>query len=121
MTQGAPATSLYQASVEDARRNESPAPSQISNYATVANGVFKVKTCQRIFSDRPHSEISLRRRISQMGKKRTHAETKDGFAKPPPGQDRVKKDKKDARKGGDGGKKRSALVCYLHDALEMVC
>lgn len=56
-----------------------------------------------------------------MGKKRTHAETKDGFAKPPPGQDRVKKDKKDARKGGDGGKKRSALVCYLHDALEMVC
>ncbi|KAG9197618.1 hypothetical protein G6514_001230 [Epicoccum nigrum] len=45
-----------------------------------------------------------------MGKKRTHAETKDGFTKPPPAQDRVKNDKKDARKGGDAGKKRSALL-----------
>ncbi|KAJ8110584.1 hypothetical protein OPT61_g6613 [Boeremia exigua] len=45
-----------------------------------------------------------------MGKKRTHAETKDGFTKPSPGQDRVKNDKKDARKGGDAGKKRSALI-----------
>jgi ribosome biogenesis protein MAK21 len=45
-----------------------------------------------------------------MGKKRTHAETKDGFTKPPPAQDRVKNDRKDARKGGDAGKKRSALI-----------
>ncbi|XPS97769.1 RNA-binding ribosome biosynthesis protein mak21 [Ascochyta lentis] len=45
-----------------------------------------------------------------MGKKRTHAETKDGFTKPPSGQDRVKNDKKDTRKGGDAGKKRSALI-----------
>jgi ribosome biogenesis protein MAK21 len=47
-----------------------------------------------------------------MGKKRTHAETKDGFAKPPPDSTRasVKTDKKDKRKSGDG-KARSALVC----------
>jgi len=54
-----------------------------------------------------------------MGKKRTHAETKDGFTKPPSGQDRVKNDKKDARKGGDAGKKRSALVSIYMRCLEM--
>jgi hypothetical protein len=85
------------------------------DYATGANGVFKVKTCQSIRSDRPCSETPPRRRISQMGKKRTHAETKDGFTKPPPAQDRVKNDRKDARKGGDAGKKRSALVRLVHD------
>lgn len=85
----------------------------------VANGVFKVKTCQSIPSDRPCSDTTLRRRISQMGKKRTHAETKDGFTKPPPGKDRVKHDKKDARKGGDGGKKRSTLVGCARDVWEM--
>jgi ribosome biogenesis protein MAK21 len=47
-----------------------------------------------------------------MGKKRTHAETKDGFAKPPPDTSRtsVKTDKKDKRKNGEQ-KARSALVC----------
>ena len=50
-----------------------------------------------------------------MGKKRTHAETKDGFTKQPPAQDRVKNDRKDARKGGDAGKKRSALVRLVHE------
>jgi ribosome biogenesis protein MAK21 len=46
-----------------------------------------------------------------MGKKRTHAETKDGFAKPPPDTNRagVKSDKKDQRKNGER-KARSALV-----------
>jgi hypothetical protein len=46
-----------------------------------------------------------------MGKKRTHAETKDGFAKPPPdtNQTSLKGDKKDQRKNGER-KARSALV-----------
>jgi ribosome biogenesis protein MAK21 len=46
-----------------------------------------------------------------MGKKRTHAETKDGFAKPPPDTNRtaVKSDKKDKRKNGEH-KARSTLV-----------
>jgi ribosome biogenesis protein MAK21 len=46
-----------------------------------------------------------------MGKKRTHAETKDGFAKPPPDSNRTSvKGDKDKRKHGDQ-KARSALVC----------
>jgi len=47
-----------------------------------------------------------------MGKKRTHDETKDGFAKPSPDKNRtgVKADKKDRRKNGEH-KARSALVC----------
>jgi ribosome biogenesis protein MAK21 len=46
-----------------------------------------------------------------MGKKRTHAETTDGFTKPPPDKNRtdVKGDKKDKRKNGEH-KARSALV-----------
>ncbi|KAH7080249.1 CBF/Mak21 family-domain-containing protein [Paraphoma chrysanthemicola] len=46
-----------------------------------------------------------------MGKKRTHAETKDGFAKPPPDANRqsVKSDKKEKRKNGEH-KARSALL-----------
>jgi ribosome biogenesis protein MAK21 len=46
-----------------------------------------------------------------MGKKRTHAETKDGFTKPPPETNRssVKPDKRDRRKDGEG-KARSVLV-----------
>jgi ribosome biogenesis protein MAK21 len=49
-----------------------------------------------------------------MGKKRTHAETKDGFAKPPPDKNRtgVKSDKKDKRASGES-KKQSALV-FIH-------
>jgi ribosome biogenesis protein MAK21 len=47
-----------------------------------------------------------------MGKKRTHAETKDGFTKPPPDSSRtsVKSDRKDKRKDGEH-KVRSVLVC----------
>jgi ribosome biogenesis protein MAK21 len=48
-----------------------------------------------------------------MGKKRTHAETKDGFSKPSPGHDRMKggaSDRHDRRKPADAGKMRSALV-----------
>jgi ribosome biogenesis protein MAK21 len=46
-----------------------------------------------------------------MGKKRTHAETKDGLAKPSPDTNRtsVRSDKKDKRKNGEH-KARSALV-----------
>ncbi|CAO2650333.1 Nn.00g016250.m01.CDS01 [Neocucurbitaria sp. VM-36] len=47
-----------------------------------------------------------------MGKKRTHAETKDGFTKPPPDKNRlsVKNDRKDKRKNGDVQKPRSQLL-----------
>jgi hypothetical protein len=47
-----------------------------------------------------------------MGKKRTHGETKDGFAKPSRDQDRMsdKKDKQDKRKNGDGGNRGPTLV-----------
>ncbi|KAJ4367667.1 RNA-binding ribosome biosynthesis protein mak21 [Neocucurbitaria cava] len=47
-----------------------------------------------------------------MGKKRTHAETKDGFTKPPPDKNRlsVKNDKKDKRKNGEVQKPRSQLL-----------
>lgn len=47
-----------------------------------------------------------------MGKKRTHAETKDGFTKPSPDKSRMsaKNDKKDKRKDGDDKKSRSQLV-----------
>jgi hypothetical protein len=49
-----------------------------------------------------------------MGKKRTHAETKDGFTKPS-GHDRMKGGASDRRKPDDAGKKRSALVSSTHD------
>jgi ribosome biogenesis protein MAK21 len=55
-----------------------------------------------------------------MGKKRTHAETKDGFTKPSPDKSRMsakndkkdgaRNDKKDKRKDGDDKKSRSQLV-----------
>jgi ribosome biogenesis protein MAK21 len=55
-----------------------------------------------------------------MGKKRTHAETKDGFTKPSPDKNRVsakndrkdgaRNDKKDKRNDGDAKKPRSQLV-----------
>ncbi|KAF2794884.1 CBF-domain-containing protein [Melanomma pulvis-pyrius CBS 109.77] len=48
-----------------------------------------------------------------MGKKRTHAETKDGFTKPPPGKDRVTvhhKDKKDKRKNSEDKRKKAVLL-----------
>ncbi|OAL50617.1 CBF-domain-containing protein [Pyrenochaeta sp. DS3sAY3a] len=47
-----------------------------------------------------------------MGKKRTHAETKDGFTKPPPDKNRmsVKNDRKDKRKSGDGHAARAQLL-----------
>lgn len=52
-----------------------------------------------------------------MGKKRTHAETKDGFTKPPPpdNPNRVtintdKKDKRDKRKNGEDKKRKAVLV-----------
>jgi len=47
-----------------------------------------------------------------MGKKRTHAETKDGFAKPSPAKSRLsaKPDKKDQRKNGETKHPKSALV-----------
>jgi ribosome biogenesis protein MAK21 len=50
-----------------------------------------------------------------MGKKRTHAETRDGFTKPSPDKNRIakhdRKDKdKDRRKNGDL-KQKAALVC----------
>ncbi|KAL6706480.1 RNA-binding ribosome biosynthesis protein mak21 [Coniothyrium glycines] len=47
-----------------------------------------------------------------MGKKRTHAETKDGFTKPPPDKNRtgLKYDKFDKRKAGEVGKARSQLL-----------
>jgi ribosome biogenesis protein MAK21 len=53
-----------------------------------------------------------------MGKKRTHAETKDGFTKPPPDNpNRVtintdKKDKRDKRKNGEDKKRKAVLVGY---------
>ncbi|RYN83891.1 Ribosome biogenesis protein [Alternaria alternata] len=55
-----------------------------------------------------------------MGKKRTHAETKDGFTKPSPDKSRMsakngtkdgaRNDKKDQRKDGEGKKSRSQLL-----------
>lgn len=47
-----------------------------------------------------------------MGKKRTHAETKDGFTKPPPDKNRagVKNDRRDHRKSGDTQKTRAQLL-----------
>jgi ribosome biogenesis protein MAK21 len=50
-----------------------------------------------------------------MGKKRTHAETKDGFTKPFPDKNRMsaKNDKKDKRKDGGKEKSRSQLVCRV--------
>jgi len=48
-----------------------------------------------------------------MGKKRTHAETKDGFTKPSSDKNRLsaKNDKKhDKRKDGDGKKSQPQLV-----------
>ncbi|KAF1831488.1 CBF-domain-containing protein [Decorospora gaudefroyi] len=47
-----------------------------------------------------------------MGKKRTHAETKDGFTKPSPDKNRVsaKHEKKDKRKNGEEKKSRSQLL-----------
>lgn len=55
-----------------------------------------------------------------MGKKRTHAETKDGFTKPSPDKSRMsakngtkdgaRNDKKDQRKDGESKKSRSQLV-----------
>ncbi|KAF2735205.1 CBF-domain-containing protein [Polyplosphaeria fusca] len=48
-----------------------------------------------------------------MGKKRTHAETKDGFTKkPPPDKDRMshKKENKDKRKNGEVKKQKAALL-----------
>jgi hypothetical protein len=49
----------------------------------------------------------------QMGKKRTHAETKDGPARPAPDKSRVSAthDKKDARKNGEA-KSRLNLVSF---------
>ena len=49
-----------------------------------------------------------------MGKKRTHAETKDGFTKPPPDKGRVvaHQDKKDKRKNGEEKRPKAALVCH---------
>jgi ribosome biogenesis protein MAK21 len=56
----------------------------------------------------------------QMGKKRTHAETKDGFNKPPPEHNRVsvKHDRKDKRRNGEVHKSRAQLVCDFF-AMEM--
>jgi ribosome biogenesis protein MAK21 len=50
-----------------------------------------------------------------MGKKRTHAETKDGFTKPAPDKSRMsaQHDKKDKRKSGAKEKPRSQLVCSV--------
>jgi ribosome biogenesis protein MAK21 len=47
-----------------------------------------------------------------MGKKRTHAETKDGATKPAPDKNRMsaKNDKKDKREDGKKGSKRAQLV-----------
>jgi ribosome biogenesis protein MAK21 len=47
-----------------------------------------------------------------MGKKRSHAETKDGFAKPSPDKNRLsaKHDQKDKRKNGETKHPKSALV-----------
>jgi ribosome biogenesis protein MAK21 len=47
-----------------------------------------------------------------MGKKRTRAETKDGFTKPPPDKDRMihKKENRDKRKNGETKKPRATLV-----------
>jgi ribosome biogenesis protein MAK21 len=51
-----------------------------------------------------------------MGKKRTHAETKDGFTKPPPDKSRLsaKHDKKDKRKNGETRSHKNALVRVAH-------
>lgn len=47
-----------------------------------------------------------------MGKKRTHAETKDGFTKPPPDKDRMSAAKqKEKRKNGEDRRPKAALVC----------
>jgi ribosome biogenesis protein MAK21 len=65
-----------------------------------------------------------------MGKKRTHAETKDGFTKPPPpdNPNRVtintdRKDKRDKRKNGDDKKRKAVLVRYdtMHPAPQIGC
>jgi ribosome biogenesis protein MAK21 len=50
-----------------------------------------------------------------MGKKRTHAETKDGFTKPSADKNRMNanNEKKDKRKDGEKGKPRLQLVCRL--------
>jgi ribosome biogenesis protein MAK21 len=53
-----------------------------------------------------------------MGKKRTHAETKDGFTKPSPEKNRMsakndKNGKNDKRKDGEKGKPRLQLVCRV--------
>ncbi|KAF2003343.1 CBF-domain-containing protein [Amniculicola lignicola CBS 123094] len=47
-----------------------------------------------------------------MGKKRTHAETKDGFTKPPPDKDsvRARNEPKDARKNGEWKRQKPALL-----------
>lgn len=47
-----------------------------------------------------------------MGKKRTHAETKDGFTKPPPDKNRVsvKNDRKEKRKNGEVQTSRAQLL-----------
>lgn len=57
-----------------------------------------------------------------MGKKRTHAETKDGFTKPSPDKGRVnaKHDKKDKRKNGETIQQRSAPVCCCATKFLMV-
>jgi len=56
-----------------------------------------------------------------MGKKRPHAETRDGFPKPLPDKgrgansvpvaSRDKKEKKDKKQNGETGKKKANLVC----------
>ncbi|ORY13716.1 CBF/Mak21 family-domain-containing protein [Clohesyomyces aquaticus] len=49
-----------------------------------------------------------------MGKKRTHAETKDGFTKPPPDKDRMRANdtdrKKEKRKNGEDKRKKPVLL-----------
>jgi ribosome biogenesis protein MAK21 len=63
-----------------------------------------------------------------MGKKRSHAETKDGFQKPSPDQPWVtansgkkdkKKDKKD-RRNGDVAKQKPNLVCGMSGGVWML-
>ena len=86
---------------------------EILNFRGIIVASTKVVPGQRIFSDGPWRSTSHNTKRHQMGKKRTHAEIKDGSATPSLEKKRpnVKNNSKDKRKNGEVQKQRSQLVC----------
>lgn len=102
------------------RNNVNPAPAcEISHISPNTAGLdSRARRVGGIFS---LTGLVFRKTSStshQMGKKRPHAETRDGFKKPPPDKGSIgvnglpvaKKDHKEKKKNGESGKKKANLV-----------